>query len=158
MAEAFGIAASIVQIADLGARLSLKLFTFGRQIKGAEQNLESAAKDVGFTCSVLKQLSESLNKEEQAQLYNSEALITARDVAKECEKVFGDLEVVLDDKGLSAAAQEGSLRDKFRKMASKVKYPFIEPQVEFLRSNLDRLKSTLVLMLQVIIYAGQLRR
>lgn len=97
---------------------------------------------MGFTCSVLKQLSESLNKEEQAQRYNSEALITARDVLKESEKMFGDLEVVLDDKGLAAAAYEGSFGDKFWKIASKAKYPFIEPQIEFLRSNLDRLRST----------------
>lgn len=159
MAEAFAIAASIIQVADLGARLSLKLFTFGRQIKGSEQNLEFAAKDVGFTCSVLKQLSESLNKREKLQLYSSEALVTARDVTKECEKVFGDLEEILDDKGTTLqGATESSLRHKLRRVASKVTYPFIEPHIELLRSNLDRLKSTLVLMLQVIIYAGQLRR
>jgi hypothetical protein len=39
--EILGIAASVLQIAEMGGRLSVKLFTFSRKIKNADKNIDS---------------------------------------------------------------------------------------------------------------------
>ena len=37
--DAIGVAASIIQLADFGARLSIKLYTFYHQVKSADERL-----------------------------------------------------------------------------------------------------------------------
>ena len=53
MAE-LALLASIVQVADVGLRLSLRLFTFGETVSSADRSILSISKDVSFTSSVLK--------------------------------------------------------------------------------------------------------
>lgn len=44
---------------------------------------------------------------------------------------------------------------KIAPVMERLKWPFLKGRIEFPRSNLERLKSTLVLMLNVITYARQ---
>ena len=39
----------------------------------------------------------------------------------------------------------------------RMKYPFLQPKMELLGANLERLKSTLVLLLNVLSYARDLK-
>jgi hypothetical protein len=152
--EVLGIVASVISIADLGARLSVKLCTFSRKVKNADCSLAEISNDVALTCSVLRELGDNLKKDEQSHLYSNNAVTTAEGVIKECERVFTDLERALEGE----RAETGTTYFSIKKLSGKLKYPFLEPQIEVMRSNLERLKSTLLLMLNVIIYAGQLRR
>jgi len=61
MAE-LGIIASVVQIADLGVRLSLRLYTFGETVASADKSIISIAKDVSLASSVLRELGQTLEK------------------------------------------------------------------------------------------------
>jgi len=61
MAE-LGIIASVVQIADTGLRLSIKLYTFGEIVSTADKSVISTSKDVSLTSSVLKELGSLLEK------------------------------------------------------------------------------------------------
>lgn len=153
--EAVGIVASVIQIADLGARLSVKLCTFSHKVKHADSNIRNIGSDVALTCSVLRELGDNLKKDEQSRLYNMRAVETAEGVIGECMKVFTELEGAIDGHG---SGGDGAKNGVFRRIGKGVKFSLVEPQVELLRSNLERLKSTLLLMLNVIIYAGQLRR
>jgi hypothetical protein len=54
--EILGIAASVLQIAELGGRLSVKLFTFGRKIKNADKHIDGISQDIAATGAVLQQL------------------------------------------------------------------------------------------------------
>lgn len=152
--EVLGIVASVIQIADVGARLSVKLLTFSHKVKNADANIKNISNDVALTCSVLRELGENLKKDEQSRLCNENAVKTAEGVVKECMRVFEDLDGALDGK-LTADDEKKSL---FKKIGRGVKFSLVEPQIELMRSNLERLKSTLHLMLQVIIYARKLRR
>lgn len=58
--EILGVDASAVQIAELGMKLSVKLCSFYRQVKDANNSIESLSKDVSFTCSILHQLGVTL--------------------------------------------------------------------------------------------------
>lgn len=147
--EAIGIVASVVQIADIGCRLSVKLCTFGHKIKHADQNISNISNDVALTCNVLRELGDNFKKDEQTKLCNNNAIAAAEKVIAECKKVFTDLESALDgDSG----------KGVLKRLGRGIKFSLVEPQIELLRSNLERLKSTLLLMLNVIIYAEQLRK
>jgi hypothetical protein len=59
--------------------------------------------------------------------------------------------------GLDKALEGKISGGKFMKITERFRYPFLEPHIELMRHNLERLKSTLLLMLNVIIYAGLLQ-
>lgn len=151
-AEILGVVAGVIQLADVGAKLSVKLSSFARKAKSADLAIRDVSQDVALTCNVLRELGNELRKDEEAKLCSNEAMTTAQDVIDECHKVFKDLDNALDKN--KAVPQDAVV---FKKWAQKLKYPFIEPHIDILRTNLERLKSTLLLMLSVIIYAGQLR-
>lgn len=78
--EALGIAASIIQIADIGTKISVKLFSFYRQIKNADQAIQSLSSDVALTCALLRELGETLRTDDQSKLYSKEAFQGSRGV------------------------------------------------------------------------------
>jgi hypothetical protein len=152
--EVLGIVANVIQIADVGGRLSVKLCAFSHKVKHADANIRAISNDVSLTCNVLRELGDNLKKDEQRGLCSNNAVATAERVMKECMKVFVELEAALDGKGVDVDGGKGV----FKRIGRGLKFSMVEPQIELLRSNLERLKSTLLLMLNVIIYAEQLRR
>lgn len=86
--EIVGVTASILQIAEIGSQLSVKLCTLYRKIKSADQRIESLSNDVALTCNMLRQLGDNLQTDEQAKLYSAEAFSTTEKVLDECKKVF----------------------------------------------------------------------
>jgi Fungal N-terminal domain of STAND proteins len=147
--EIIGIAASVLQLADLGGKLSVKLFTFSRKIKNADKSIASISAEIAQTGSILKQLGNELQKDDQLRLCSAEAVNTAKSLVDECYKVFHELNDALDSKSPSNKLVAA--------WKQKVKFAFIEPQVDLLTSNLERLKSSLLVMLNVLIFAEQLR-
>lgn len=148
--EILGIAAGVLQIAELGGRLSVKLYTFGRKIKNADKNIDSLSQEIAATGAVLQQLGNTLEKDDQRKLCSDEALTTARNLVADCQKVFSELEDSLD--GRSSSSKLVST------WKHRLKYPFLEPQIDLLLSNLERLKSSLLVMLNVLVLAGQIKR
>ena len=149
--EIVGIAASVIQIAELGARLSVKLFVFSRKIKSADKSIDSISQDIAATGAVLQQLGSELSKDENAELCSNEALATTRNLVDSCMSVFKDLESSLDGRFPSSNSVVAGWK-------RRLKFPFLEAQIEVLRSNLERLKSSLLVMLNVLIFAAQVRR
>lgn len=148
--EILGVAAGVLQIAELGGKLSVKLFTFSRKVKNAHNSISSISKDIAATGAVLQQLSRVLKKDEQLRLCSDEAIETAKSLVTECRKIFSELDEALDSRP-SSNKYISSLKDR-------LKYPFLEPHIDLLQSNLERLKSSLVVILNVLIFAEQLRR
>ncbi|KAJ5082513.1 hypothetical protein N7532_011556 [Penicillium argentinense] len=153
MVEVLGTVAAAIQVAELGARLSVKLCTFAHKFKNANKALRSLSNDVALTCSVLRQLSESLGQDDLVSLYSPDAFATAQDVLEECEKVFKDLEGEIEQHQPDASPANSRMERATR----KIRFLMNEPRLDSVAGNLERLKSTMLLMLNVIIYAGQLR-
>lgn len=151
--EILGIAASVVQIADLGGRLSVKLFTFSRKIKNADKSIDIISRDIAATGAVLQQLGKELEKDDQLRLCSIEAVSTARDLVEDCNRVFVELDDALGGRG-----SHGRTRRLVAGWKDRIKFPFLEAHIELLRSNLERLKSSLLVMLNVLIFAEQLRK
>lgn len=83
MAE-LGVIASVTQIAEVGLRLSIKLYTFGEIVASADRSVISISKDVSLTSSVLKELGQVLDKDGKAHLLSKNAVDTAGTVVNEC--------------------------------------------------------------------------
>ncbi|PKX95957.1 uncharacterized protein P174DRAFT_405109 [Aspergillus novofumigatus IBT 16806] len=149
--EILGIAASILQIADLGATVSVKLCTFYRQLKSADQSAQSLSTEVALTCSILRQLGENLKQDEQTRLYSAQAFQTAQEVLRECEKVFRRISAAVDE------SRADVTKNAIQRAARRLGFVLMERELDLLRGNLERLKSTMLLLLNVIMYAGQLR-
>ena len=154
MAE-LGIIASVAQIADLGVRLSLRLYTFGETVASADNSISAISKDVSLTSSVLRELGQTLEKDQQSRLCSQNALETADGIVKECFEIFQSMDKSLAKSMSRLGLQNGQRGAKTVAALERLKWPFLQPKMQLLRSNLERLKSTLLLMLNVLTYARQ---
>jgi transposase len=84
-----------------------------------------------------------LEQDEFVKLCKQQTLTTTKDIAEECKTAFEDLDDII---GKYVESGKLTLKDR-------LKWPFVEKKVTLLRVNLDRLKSTLMLMLEVLKYA-----
>ena len=132
----------------------MKLFTFTRKIKNADRNIDSISQDIAATGAVLQQLGSELKKDEKVRLCSPEAIDTAKLLMEECHKVFKELNDAVDGKGKGL----GSGAKVILGLKQRLKYPFLEPQIELLKANLEKLKSSLLVMLNVLIFAEQLKK
>jgi len=84
------------------------------------------------------------------------ALAATESTVKECLKVFEQINDAVD-KSLNNLGEPEALGGKKQRRSAavleKLKWPFKQTKLELLRTNLDRLKTSLTLMLQVLSYA-----
>jgi hypothetical protein len=92
---------------------------------------------------VLKQLESTLKGDENVRLCKAETLTTTKDIAKECEAALKELDDIIDK-----YVESGKMH-----LVDRLKWPYVETKLNLLRTNLDRLKSTFMLMLEVIKHA-----
>lgn len=78
--EVVGVAASLIQIADVGAKLSVKVFGFYRHAKTINKSIKCLSRELALTCNILHELREILNEEGSSKICSNEALRTAQQV------------------------------------------------------------------------------
>jgi len=165
MAE-IGIVGSIVSIAEVGFKLSTSLYTFGVTVASADRSIIAVSKDVSLTSSVLKEPGDILRQDHEANIPNergastprtrgskiasANAIGTADKLVNECRGLFEEMDKVLVEKVPHLPAGEGDHTKKAILMLERLKWPRLQPKLQVVRGNLDRLKSTLLLMLHVI--------
>lgn len=142
MAEVIGLLASIIQVSSFGLHLGRTLKDYGSSVAGVDKRLKGLDKDIDFTSHVISELG-SLLKDPRIQALVSERSINlARDAVAECDAIFQAMEDII-----------ANIR---RNGMGKWKIYFRESKIGLLRSNLDRMKGNLQLLLQVITSANQL--
>ena len=150
--EIVGLAASVIQIADIGSRLSVKLFTFTRKVKNANKSIDALSQDIAATGAVLKQLGETLSKDAALKVCSQGAVDTAKSLVEDTNNVFSSLEKLIEGDGKPNRFLKGI------SIKQRLKFPFLQPQIEQVQANLERLKSSLLVILNVLIFAEQLRK
>jgi hypothetical protein len=138
--EAIGAAASIIQVADAGLRLSKTIYSYIESVSTADKRLDYVCNHVQTTSQVVREIGDVFQHKETARLVSNGAIKTAIDAAKECEGVFEELRGVLE---------------KTRKR--KWGLPFKEQKLELLGAQLEKLKSTLHCLMSVLIHARMLK-
>lgn len=158
MAEALaalGVVASVAQLADYGFKLSIKLYAYSEAVHKADKSIRSFSNEVSLTSAVLKELSVILGAQEN-QCVSERALAATQTTVKECFVVFNQLNKILE-KSMGVGAENGTDSSKLSTF-DRLKWPFVQPKADLLRSNLDRLKASLTLMLQVLSFARDISK
>ena len=150
MAE-LGLIAAVVQVADVGIRLGEKLYTFGQTVASADDSIVFISKDISHTCTILKTLGSSLEKDREDHFYSHNAMTTANTIVKECLEIFYEMDSALLKTITRMGLDSGSSRAAVA--LERLKWPFLKPKIMLLWSKLDKLKSSLQFLLNVFIYA-----
>ena len=151
--EVLAAAASAISITDLAGRLSVKLFAFAKSVKGAQKQIETVSREVAATGAVMLQFGKELEGQEKRQVVNPEAVSVAKSLVSECDAVFKELGDVVDE---DVDTKEG-LNAFLKSVMKRVKWTFQEGFMDLLRTNLERLKSSLALILHVMVLAAQMK-
>ena len=151
MAE-LGLIAAVVQVADVGIRLGDNLYNFGLTVASADESIIFISKDIQHTCSILKTLGHSLEKDHEGHLYSPSAIKTAETIVKECLEIFHEMDGVLSKKIARMGLDGGSSRSAVVAL-EKLTWPFLRQKMMLLWNHLDKLKSSLQLILNVFFYA-----
>ena len=151
MAELAAVA-SIIQIADVGFRLGVKLLAFAETVASADKAIVTTSKDISLTSSVLKEVAEVLRKDQPSCIYSPDAIQTATAIVTECLHLFQEMERVLVEKVPNISSDRKESTSRATIALERFKWPYWQPKLQLLRGNLDRLRSTLLVMLNVIIY------
>ena len=148
-------AASIVGIATVGIQVSIKVVTLASQISTAADRISSIGNDVSLTSAVLHQLGDLMSEKTTPgglPIFNKAGLETTKSSAKICQKIFEEVERETAKASNVIRGRKRPVGEKIKlTMLEKAKWPFLQPSLEILRTDLREAKGTLMLMLQVIV-------
>lgn len=139
MAEAIGLIASVIQVAATGLKLSQTLYQYAEGVATADRRIKDIAKEIQLTSFVIDELGSIFKQDETSTLMSNNAVRTANETMKECSAVFADIESTL------AKSRKGKM--------GRLMLPFRDNKIELLRNHIDKLKSTLQLLMQVLTHA-----
>ncbi|KAJ5799251.1 uncharacterized protein N7518_001319 [Penicillium psychrosexuale] len=122
------------------------------KIKDADNSAQRLASDVSLTCSILHQLGKILEQDSLTKLCSQQAFLTAQEVLEECEKIFNQIDEAIQKK------DPGSGKNKWERGTRRLTIVILGPDLDVLNSHLDKSKSTMLLMLNVIMYAREINR
>ncbi|KAJ4342818.1 hypothetical protein N0V95_006836 [Ascochyta clinopodiicola] len=141
MAEVLGLVASVIQVAGAGVQLSKTLYDYVDGVATADRRIKDIASEIKMTSIVIEELGDVFKHEETASLMSKKAVMTANDTIKECSALFAQIDATL----------KKSKKNAFGRLI----LPFRDSKLELLRSHVDKLKSTLQLLMQVLTHAYQ---
>ena len=154
MAE-LGLVAAVVQLADVGVRIGDKIYTFGQTVASADDSIVFISKHIAHTSSILKTLADRLDKDHEEYLYSPSDVNTADTIVKECLEIAQEMDRALSKRMIRMGLDGGSSRSAIIAL-ERLKWPFLKPRMMLLWSHLDKLTSSLHLLLNVFIYARSL--
>jgi hypothetical protein len=153
MAELLGVAASIIQIAGTGAKLSIALYDFIGSAARADQEITDIAGDVELTSNVLDSVGRVFETEDAQSIVSKKAIQDANSLIRRCGAVFNDISEVVEKRRRVSKDGKRSLS-----MMGKLAWPLKEQRIELLRRRMESLKNSLMLLLHVLQLAqGQAR-
>lgn len=150
MAEPFGIAVSAIQVAGAGLPLAKTLHTYIEEVESAQKHIKTVAVDVKLTASVLEHLGALLKENEAEKLCTQNVVLDAKDALSGCKDAFNEIEDAF--KAVVKVQADGK---RTVSATARFAWPFKKGKLEALQANLERLKSTLLLMLSVLSYARE---
>lgn len=138
------IIASIIQVAGTGFRLSLLLNGVASEIASADKDIRNVAKGISLFSMMLKQIGKTM--EEGKAIASQQALETATEIKNQSEKVFEEIRGMVEFN--DAKDEYGNSRPIT--VVGKVKWCFRKNKVEYLLGQLESLKLSLSIMLQIL--------
>ncbi|KAH6892578.1 hypothetical protein B0T10DRAFT_295569 [Thelonectria olida] len=151
--EAVGVAASLVQLADAGLKISISLFTFAETVKGANKTIRQISADISVTCGILTQLTALVEPKDSSgepqALFTPEGLEQVQLAVKTCEDVFDQLQSIVERAGKQLLGAKPSGQKIKLSTSEKAKWPFLLPKIQELRADLFNAKSNIMVVLLI---------
>ena len=149
MAEALGVAAAILQITGMGAKLSITLHRIGVQISTAQNQLAGIARGISLFSLTLKQVGQTLQQHDS--VHAPGAIETTQEIIEQGIFLYSQIQTLVDK--VQSFQADGRLAPM--SLAKKVTFCLQKTKIDCLLGELDSLKMTLSTMLQVL-YTGRL--
>ncbi|KAL8934679.1 MAG: hypothetical protein Q9211_005105 [Gyalolechia sp. 1 TL-2023] len=146
----FSIVAAILGIAGAGFRLSLVLNAVGVEMATADVEIQNIARAISNYAFTLKQL--ALTLESAKSIATQTAVETAKQIADQSQLIFDDI------KDMADLDQHKDEHGNLRSIAinQRVKWCFKKQRLQYLLGQLESLKLSLSLMLQVLQFGSLL--
>ena len=147
MADPFTIAVSVGGLARLGIQLLQGLNKYAGSALGSKGRIKAISTDIGLTVQVVQALDTTIQDDANREMMNDDAEKLAKEAVVQCQEIFTKIQSTLPD------IDPAGIRKR-----DFVTWPFIEPKLELLRGNLEKVKATLQLLMNVIIFAAMSKR
>ncbi|KAI6896128.1 hypothetical protein KC318_g4466 [Hortaea werneckii] len=148
MGDPFSIAVGALQVAEVGFKLCDTLHSSVRDFKNAEKDVKRVASEVKTASWALKRLGALLQQDEAIKHTKPGAISEASTALNQCSEAFAEVQVILPASGSSSTTSISA--------ATRFKWATRKSKVDALLANLERLKTTLVLVFKVISYAKEI--
>ncbi|KAL8946478.1 MAG: hypothetical protein Q9222_007131 [Ikaeria aurantiellina] len=152
--DGLSAAGGILAIAAAGLQTSVKLVSFAHHVGNGPERIRYIATDVSLTAGILQQLGElmkqSPGEDERFTVFSEGGLVSTQTSANTCQDIFKALEEAL--KPASQQIRTNRVWAGEKVVLSKteaLKWPFLQPKFEALRTELSNARATLMLILQV---------
>lgn len=146
-----GLVASALQVADIGIRLSCKIVSLGVAVGNTKHFITLISKDLSHTSSILRELGQSLELDRSRGSCSENLYATVAVIVKDCRDLFQEMDEALTTR-LSRFESNNAAASTMTDSFDAFNRSFLQPKMELLDADLERLKSTLLLVLNVTIY------
>ncbi|KAK3115338.1 hypothetical protein LTR53_005423 [Teratosphaeriaceae sp. CCFEE 6253] len=147
MADGLSIAASAIQCADAGFKLYGALSQYIRDYVEANKHVKRLADEVRTTAWALQQLGALLKDDDELKLCKPEAISETEAALRGCQGAFDEVSEIIKD--FLPVAANGPISKRW-------KWPLKKAKVNLLLAQLERLKTTLLLVFKVLSLASRL--
>ena len=159
--DAVSAAASILAIAGAGIQVSLKLIAFADQVGTAPERIRDVGTDVSVTAGTLRELGELMKKKtpsnKSSGIFKPDQVENVMITSIKCEHIFDELKKILGRasqqlrKLYNSTSKNNDASSKIKLSSlERMKWPFLQPSIQPLRSALGDAKATLTLLLQIV--------
>ena len=138
---------SILQVAGIGVQLVKTLYTYGKSVHDSQNEIAAVAREVELTCQVLDNLAKVLQQDNAQSMCSATLKADASNTLNGCKAAFKELDSALQT---TLKSQKGVKSKSRLPFSTRAKWPLDKTKIASLQSNLERLKTTLSLMLDVI--------
>lgn len=114
MAEAFGIAAGILQVAGIGTEVGTALWRCAKKLQDANKELEMIANEVEVTALSLRRVVVLLEDPSTKALHTAKLLEDTNTVSPNCPDVFRELQNYVKEHGLNSKSRRTRIFSKAR--------------------------------------------
>ena len=150
MGEPFSVAVGALQVAGAGLQLAKTLYEYVEGIQSANRHIKALASEVRTTSSTLKEFGTLLQQHDAEKLCSQSIVSDASATFDACKIAFNEVEQVF--KKVVTRNKNGEISVP---TSERFTWPFKQGKVETLQANLERLKTTLLLMLGVMSFARE---
>jgi hypothetical protein len=147
MIDPFSIAVSVGGLTSLGIQLLQSLNKYADSALDSKGRIKAISTDVSLAIQVFQALETTIKDEANRAMINDDAERLAREAIAQCQDIFTRIQATLPELGPDGPS-----------MRNKITYPLIEPKLQLLRGNLEKIKTTLQLLMSVIVFAAMSRR